>query len=317
MKLRLFTSARVLSVPVAASAVLFLSACSNAAFQQAGATLPIATVPAAPLNLGHSDGLHRDAISANELFVGEFGFKANYVAIYQNGTFKKIGKIRLGINHPYDAWVDSYGLYIANDFAPSITEYSSPKSEPFTYNAGMSSPVAVMTDPLGNVFEGDIGYVNEYQQKINFVSTKCSVGGSVIGIANDGPNVFVAYLAFPILYIFEFTDFSGCKGHLLGVRLKGAGNATAGMAIDKNHHIIIGEAGNQTVDIIKPPYKAVSGYIAVLSYPTDVTINSANNRMWITNPGGVYDVYYPSGKLVGSIPGPDAVSAVDGSNYVH
>jgi hypothetical protein len=317
MKLRLSATVRILSVPVAAIAVLFLSACSNGAFQQAGSTLPTATVPAAPINLGHSDGVHRDAISANELFVGEFGFRANYVAIYQNGTFKKIGKIKLGINHPYGAWVDSYGLYIANDFAPSITEYSSPKSVPFTYNAGMSSPVAVTTDPLGNVFEGDIGYVNEYQQKINFVSTKCSVGGFVMGIANDGPNVFVAYMASPVLYIFEFTDFSGCKGHLLGVRLKGAPDSAAGMAIDKNHNIIIGEAGNQTVDIIKPPYKAVSSYLAVLNYPTDVTINSANDRVWITNPGGVFDVYYPSGKLVGSILGPDAVSAVDGSNYVH
>lgn len=49
-----------------------------------------------------------------------------------------------------------------------------------------------------------------------------------------------------------------------------------------------------------------------------MTINSANNRVWVGDPTGsmVFDLYCPSGKKVAQIKGGAPYSAVDGSNYV-
>ena len=189
-------------VIVATSATPLLTGCSYGGFQRAGSALPTAAVPVAVLNMGRSAATHPDTISPNDLFVGEFGYGpyTNRVAIYQNlhnGTFKRVGQIQQGINHPYATWLNSHGLYVANAFAPSITEYRSPSSKPFTYKAGMTSPFAVTTDGLGTVFEADFaGYVNEYEQECNVVDTKCFVSGFATGVASDSlGDAFVAYIA--------------------------------------------------------------------------------------------------------------------------
>jgi hypothetical protein len=275
------------------------------------------TVPAALLDAGQPQGVRPDTISTKDLFVGEYG--SNVVAIYQNGTFKKIGEISAGINTPAGAWVDSHGLYISNLYGPSITEYSSPKSKPFTYSAGMIYPAAVTTDGyFGDVFEADAaGYVNEYQQKQNFVVHTCSVPGYPSGVAVDtNGNVFVVYRVSYSgrLYGFfaEFTDFSYCKSKTFGFGIGQSG----GMVINKYNTILVTDVSNKFVDIIKPPYNSVSGHLGSgWHVPVDVTINSANNRAWVTDYGAVVDVYYPSGKIVATIPYINAISAVDGSNY--
>jgi len=309
-----FRNFLVVVVPAATSAILFLTACSNIGLQRAEPALPTAAVPAALLSLDR--GARPDTISTKDLFVGEFGYSpyTNLVQVYQNGTFKKAGQIKSGIDHPYGVWVDSHGLYVANDFAPSITEYGSVNSKPFTYKAGMTSPVAVSTDILGGVFEADFdGYVNEYPQKENIVEKKCSVDGRASAIAMDTlGDVFVAY-DYAGGRIAEFTDFSYCRSKKLAVKIGTPG----GMAIDKNNHIVICDEYNHAVDIIKPPYKTVSGHLASgWVYPTDVKINAANDRAWVADDGSAVEVYYPGGKAVGSIPFIYAYSIVDGSNYV-
>ena len=303
----------------AISAVLLVipAACSSGGLQHAGSTLPTAAVDAALLDLSLPGACSPDTISVKDLYVGEFGYGpyTNVVGIFQNGSFKKVGQIKLGIDHPYGIWVDSHGLYVANNFGPSITEYRSPNSKPFTYKAGMTSPQAVTTDGVGGVFEADLaGYVNEYGQKSNVVEKKCSVPGSASGIAMDSHgNVFVAYHSSGVGRIAEFTDFSYCTGQQLGVTLGTPG----GMAIDRNNHIVISDLSKRTVDVIKPPYKTVSSLLGShWTFPMDVAINAANNRSWIVDNGAVVDLYYPSGKVAATIGATYAVSAVDGNNYV-
>ena len=318
MRLRGFRGVTILLAAAATSAVLLFTACSSG-LERTGSTLPIDTLPSALINLDQSDGARPDTIGKNELFVSEFGYSpyTNAVRIYQNQTFKRLGQITLGIDHPYGTWLDSHGLYVANDFGPSITEYSSANAKPFTYKAGMTSPVAVTSDLRGTVFEADSsGYVNEYSQKVNVVDTKCSVAGVPSGIAVDtASDVLVAYNLSGKGHIVEFTGFSSCKSRRLGVRLGTAG----GMAVDRNNHIVICDESRHSVDIIKPPYRAVSGHLVAgwTGQPTDVKINAANNRAWIVSDGSVSKLYYPSGQPVASIvPGTYAYGAVDGSNYV-
>jgi hypothetical protein len=90
------------------------------------------------------------------------------------------------------------------------------------------------------------------------------------------------------------------------------------MAVDKHDDIIVTEPYNGAVDIIKPPYNAVSRHLGShWGFPSDVKINAANTRAWVldSDTGDVVEVDYPSGKVVGTLVA-YAESVVDGSNYV-
>jgi hypothetical protein len=319
MSLSLFRNVSFASAAAATSAVLFLAACSSGGFQRGDSTLPTAAVPPALLELSQTGGIRPDAVSTKDLFVGEFVSSAkSLVQIYQNGTFKKLGQIKQGINSPDGLWVDSHGLYVANNLARSITQYSYLTSTPFTYKAGMAAPVAVTTDRLGDIFEADyVGYVNEYYQQANVVVKKCSIVAGATGVATGttGEVVFVAYYRSGVSHIVEFTDFDACKHKVLGVRL----GQTGAMAVDKHDDIIVTEPYNRAVDIIKPPYNTVSGHLGShWGFPSDVKINAANTRAWVLDRDtvDVVEVDYPSGKVVGTLLAYDAYSIVDGSNYV-
>jgi hypothetical protein len=319
MSLSLFRNVSIASAAAATSAVLFFAACSSGGLQRGESTLPTAAVPPALLEWGQTGGIRPDSVSTKDLFVGEFVSSAkSLVQIYQNGTFKKLGQIKQGINSPDGLWVDSHGLYVANNLVPSITQYSFLTSMPFTYKAGMASPIAVTTDRLGDIFEADyVGYINEYYQQANFVVTKCSVvGGRPTGVATGttGEVVFVAKYSGSVGHIVEFSDFDACKNKVLGVRL----GETGGMAVDKHDDIIVTEPYNRAVDIIKPPYNTVSGHLGShWGFPSDVKINAANTRAWVldSDTGDVVELDYPSGKVVGTLVA-YAESVVDGSNYV-
>lgn len=319
MSLSLFRNASIASAAAATSAVLLLAACSSGGYQRGEATLPTAAVPPALLEWGQTRGIRPDAVSTRDLYVGQFiSSPKSLVQIYQNGTFKKVGQITQGIDSPVGLWVDSHGLYVANNLTPSITQYSYVTSKPFTYKAGIGAPIAVATDRLGDIFEADYnGYINEYYQQANFVVTKCSVvGGGATGVAagTTGEVVFVAKYSGGVGHIVEFTDFDACKSKVLGVRL----GETGAMAVDKHDDIIVTEPYNSAVDIIKPPYNTASGHLGSRwGTPSDVKINAANTLAWVldSDTAEVVEVDYPSGKVVGDlIAYPESV--VDGSNYV-
>lgn len=316
-----FRSISIASAAAAASAVLFLAACSSGGSQRGESTLPTAAVPRALLELGQTGGIRPDSVSTKDLFVGEFVSSAkSIVQIFQNGTFKKLGQIRKGLDSPYSVWVDSHGLYVANNLGRSITEYSYLTSAPFTYKAGVGGPIAVTTDKLGDIFEADVGgYINEYYQQANFVVVKCPVpGGTPTGVAHGTTRgvVFVAYVnSAGVGHILEFTNFDSCKSKVLGVKLGGTGE----IAVDKLDHIIVTVPNKNAVDILKPPYTTVSGHLGSgWENPGDVKINAANTRAWVLEDIFLKEVDYPSGKVVGSLELFNIATggAVDGSNYV-
>ncbi|HVN68936.1 MAG TPA: hypothetical protein VMU38_04715 [Candidatus Binatia bacterium] len=257
-------------------------------------------------------------ISTKDLFVVFQYGSTGFALILQNGTFKYVGEIN-GLGLPYGSWVDSHGLYIASySRYPDIVEFSSPSKAPFSYTAHVSYPLAVTTDSSGNVYETDnSGWINEYAQRKDATKKRCAVTYPV-GVAVDGAgHVFVTLDSTGASQIVEFTDFSTCSSQTLGVKLRRGEE----MALDKSDNIIVCDADARTVDIIKPPYKSVSGHLGSgFKGPVDVTINSANNRVWIVDATAkiVYDLYYPSGKLVAKLAftAGTPISAVDGSNYV-
>jgi hypothetical protein len=286
---------------------------------------------------GRTTGAGRDvtptSISSKDLFVGVESGGAYEVLIVQNGTFRVVGEIKPGIYDPAGSWVDSHGLYIANDHyyyrekykLSDVAEYSSPNARPFVYGAHILMPDAVTTDSSGNVYESDAGgWVNEYAQKSNKVKATCSPpSGTPWGVAVDNVgDVFVAYTSDSgVGQIQEISDFGTCFGTTLGVKLNLA-SGSGGMALDRSNNVIICEPGKKTVDVIKPPYNKVSVHLGSgYKYPWDVTINGANNRVWLVDAeaGVVYDLYYPSGKVVKKLyatSDTSVLSAVDGSNYV-
>lgn len=321
MSLSLSRKVSIAAAAVATSAALFLAGCSSSGSEQGYPTLPTAAVPPALLEWGQTGGIRADSVSTKDLFVGEFVSSAkSIVQIFQNGTFKKLGQISKGINSPVGLWVDSHGLYVANNLAPTITQYSYLTSAPFTYKAGIGAPMAVTTDRLGDIFEADYdGYVNEYYQQANFVVVKCPVvGGTPTGVAHGTTRgvVFVAYVnSAGVGHILEFTDFDSCKSKVLGVKLGGTGE----IAVDKQDDIIVTEPNKNAVDILKPPYTTVSGHLGSgWENPADVKINAANTRAWVLEDIFLKEVDYPSGKVVGSLELFNIATggAVDGSNYV-
>ena len=203
---------------------------------------------------------------------------------------------------------------------PWITQYSSPKSLAFIYHTGIEAPFSVTTDSAGNVYEADGGgYVNEYPQKQNALKKQCVVtASSVAGVAVDGKaHVFVSFNGTSRGYIGEFTDFASCTGKNFAVTLGTVG----GLVLDNSNNIIVCDASNAAVDVIKPPYSKISGKLGSgYVEPAHVTVNANNNRVYVADYGAhVVDVLeYPSGKLVSTISKgiKDPFGAVNGGNFV-
>jgi hypothetical protein len=271
----------------------------------------------------------RPAISPKaELYVSDGNLNA--VEILKNDGWKNVGSIDNGTNGPDGDWYDMHGLYVANDAGADVTQYT-PQYFAYTYSTGMVDPVDVTTDSPGNVYEADYdypdgnGFVNEYAQESNTIVQSCSPGGAVEGVAVDKHgDVFVDYNVgtYPSVtgYIVEYRHgLAGCNGTVLGVTLDFAG----GMAFDKQANLIVCDQLAPAVDVIAPPYNAVtstlgSGY----DDPLHVTINKKNTLVYVTDLyAATVDVLnYPSGSSVVTLNSSEGLSgptgAVDGGNDV-
>jgi hypothetical protein len=233
---------------------------------------------------------------SKDLYVSDFG--TGDVVLLKNKTYKNVGSIFL--NSPDGIFLDRKGnLYVASYAGVEILEYAPGGASPFfTYNAGMTDPIAASVDTSGNVYEGDYndgstGSVNEYRQKTNAVAYTCKPGASVEGVTVDSKrDVFVDYVL-PSLTgkIVEYKGgLKGCSGTVLGVTLTGAG----GLAIDKNANLI---ACNGVVVIIDPPYNHITGTLGSGYGCGSVSLDRANRLAFITDPADadVHVVDYSSG----------------------
>src|SRR5580698_10170298 len=97
----------------------------------------------------------------------------------------------------------------------------------------------------------------------------------------------------------------------------------ASMALDENGDIVICDEGNNSVDIIPPPYNKISGTLGSgYNWPLTVRINAKNDRAYVVDEGPPSDVFilnYPSGSLIKTLTSKNGVSgatgAVDSDNF--
>jgi hypothetical protein len=220
-----------------------------------------------------------------------------------NKQYVYSGTITDGINGPDGNFIDGRGnLYVANYNGANVTEYPYKGTSPsFTYNAGLSDPVNVTTDPNGNVYvadynQGNAGQIVEYPQGVNTPSNLCSTGLANDGIAvtNKG-DVFVAgnnpstgagqLLEYP-------GGLAGCNELSLAVTMGMAG----GLQIDRKGNLVACDQ-DAGVDIIPPPYGAISKTIGGALEPFRVALNKNNSLIYIVDAGN-FDVLvdrYPTG----------------------
>ena len=254
------------------------------------------------------------------------------VKLFKNHLYSPDGVITYGAGDGQADFLDAVGnLYVADDLTPMVSEFSPGATTPsFSYNAGMIDPSNVAVDRKGDVFETDFayggsGFVNEYAKNVNSVLRHCSLGNPAGGIALDSANdVFVDYRHLAKSLIVEYKGgLAGCHATKLGVRFSFAG----GMAVDRNGNLIVCDLVTPAVDVIAPPYNAVtrvlgSGYV----YPYNVAINRENTKVFVVDADGgdenALDVIeYSSGAVVkrlGSKQGLfDPVGVTDGPNAVY
>jgi len=263
-----------------------------------------------------------------DLFVSDASTDA--VDVLANMHWKYQTNITNGIDGPDGSFYAKPDLYIADYLGVDVTEYSSPTTLAFTYNAGMIDPIDVTVDKHGNVFEADYnysgglaGFVNEYAQQTNTVSATCSPGGGVEGVVVDKHgDVFADYntTASGTGLIVEYKGgLSGCHGTVLPVSLAFAG----GMALDKQDNLLVCDQNAAKVDVIAPPYTSVTGsFGSGYTVPFHVTINAKNTQAYVADysTGNVYVLSYPSGTNIATLGTANGITfawaAVDTSNDV-
>jgi hypothetical protein len=246
------------------------------------------------------------------------------VEVLENHSWRPVGSITNGINGPEGNWYDKYGLYVANFTGKDVTQYNADGTLTHTYSSGMDNPATVTTDSQGNVYEADFsgGFVNEYHQGRNSLVVTCTpqAGGLVEGVAVDASdNVFVTYELNRRGLISEYKGgLRGCSGTRLGATVSIPGT----MVLDKNNNLVICDQAGDAVDIIKPPYKHISGTLGSgYVEPIQATLNKQNSHAYVADYGAraVYVLTYPGGSRtarLGTSNGPALpVGAVDSENF--
>lgn len=343
-----------LSAATAVVSAALLSACSSGVSQGTTAGLPSTGISQskgltdpirsgiAPKFLGmlrHAHtakrGIRPDNFTNHVVYIDDFGSGVAEVVKYNHWTSE--GTVSSGVNGPDGNWVDKpvggrRNYYIANYGNPNITEYDVNGNLEFTYSAGIADSIGVTTDKHGNVYEADYnytvpngGYVNEYAPMTNSVMASCSPGGNVEGVAVDKHgNVFVDWnnLSSGGGGITEYPHgltASGCVGVNLPITLGYAG----GMVFDKQGNLVVcdqvGTGSGAVVDIIAPPYTAVTGTLGSgWVDPFHVTVDMAGTRAYVADlaASDVEVLNYPSGSLVTTINSASTTGIVDPSSAV-
>lgn len=311
-------------------AAALLAGCTGSQGSGPGASSSNSIVPAqshvgskSPLTIdpsGKYKGLH-------DLYV--IDSKTETVDLLKNKTYREVGAITNGVSGPIAETLDKLGnLYVANLGNSTVTEYSTGQSAPsFTYSSGINLPFVVAVDAHGNVYEGNgdgSGTVNQYFQGVNGVLQSCSVGsGYIYGIAIDSSDdVFVSFSAGGQDQIVEYIGgLNGCNGTMLSPTFADP----AQMVMDKKKNLVVVDDGNQSIDIIAPPYTAVTSTFgsSVLHNPVSVTLSRDNKLAFVadTTLGEVFVFNYQTQAVVTTLGGGNGIAfpyeAVDGPNAVY
>lgn len=256
--------------------------------------------------------------------------KTEAIDLLKNKTYREVGAITNGVSGPIAETLDKFGnLYVANLGNGTISEYSPGQTTPsFAYSSGISLPFVVAVDAHGNVYEGDgdgFGTVNQYFQGVNSVLQSCSVGSAyVYGIAVDASNdVFVSFSGSggPDKIAEYVSGLTGCNETVLPPTFADP----AQMVMDKNKNLVVVDDGNQSIDVIAPPYTSVTSSFgsSVLHNPVSVTLSRDNKLAFVSDAtlGEVFVFNYQTQAVVTTLGGGNGIAfpyeAVDGPNAVY
>ncbi len=325
MRIRIVSYAAV----AISAAAIFLSACSGASQSGPGGLPPAVGMGNAARMTSAAAHRAQPSRLLRTIYVNDFSQNAVYVQKYR--TWQNIGTITNGVNRPGGSWVDPAGnLYVANGFGTeNVTEYDPSGNLVFTYDSGTTAPTAVTTDRFGVVYEADgFGSVNEYGQQSNYVAATCSPGGSsdgVVGVALDKRGDVFALYGDPHSTFNNIIEYphgllrSRCVGTVLPMTLLEA----TSIVVDPQGKLVVAVAGSHAVDIIAPPYTAVTGALGSgWSAPVSATIDKAGTQAYVTDQGTqtVTVLTYPGGSNVATIGSADGLSnptyAIDSKNFV-
>jgi hypothetical protein len=274
----------------------------------------------------------RRAAADRVLYVSDASY-LNQINVLQYGTWTQLAPITDGVDNPAAVWVGkNHNLYVANYSGPNITEYDPSGNRVNTYSSGITAPVDVTTDELGNVYEADYnGYVNEYAEGGNTAIGHCSIEGGalVTGVAVDRRgNVFIDYQesALGSGLLGEYKNgltASKCIEKVFPITFVGYG----GIVFDRQGSLIACAIGTgsvgSAVDIIAKPFTTITGTLGS-GYldPNFATVDQAGTQVYVSDPstGKITILSYPSGSIIATLGKTNGVlqpvSAVDSKNYV-
>jgi hypothetical protein len=248
--------------------------------------------------------LGKDVGKGGELFVSDF-YSAE-ILIYPAGVQNPspTGSISNGVSDPYNLAVDKAGtLYVQNN-NNTVTEYPKGASIQSTtlvepkYGYGTGITAAVGRDLTVYTADHLAGKVFEFKRGHSSPTTTFSLQ-EAFGLALDRKNN---------LYVGWAPYSSGGPGHVmrfkpgatsgkdLGISVKYEG----GLAIDEHDNLLVGDQGNQVIDIFKrgakTPFRTIS---TAPVYPYQFALDKANRYLYLVSgtPAAVYVYDYASGAL--------------------
>jgi hypothetical protein len=245
-----------------------------------------------------------DAGTGGNLFVSDF--YSSEILIYPAGQQNPSpsGSISNGVSYPYNLAVDKAGtLYVQNN-DNTVTEYPKGATAPSTtlheppYGYGTGITVTVGRDLTVYTADHLAGKVFEFKSGYTSPTTTLSVE-EAFGLALDSKNN---------LYVGWAPASSGGPGHVmkfkpgattgkdLGISVKYEG----GLAVDDNDDLLVGDQGNEVIDIFKrgakTPFRTID---TAPVYPYQFALDKANQYLYLVSgtPAAVYVYDYATGAL--------------------
>jgi hypothetical protein len=220
--------------------------------------------------------------------------------------YNRFRSFATGLPFADDMHIDRKGnLYVAGDTV--VQEYTGivpqfagalPKLTT-TYSSGLSNAVDVTTDDADDVFVSDNAgrTITEFAPGSNTIVHQCPLEGAGAGTV-VGPQgaVFVAFNSGVTGFgqIAEYAKgLAGCKATILPPQVEMAG----GLQIDRQGDLVIVDENAAVVDIIAPPYAAITSSIGGFMGPFWLALSRDNAELFVTDPQAkeVFVDAYPSG----------------------
>lgn len=257
---------------------------------------PIAPAPLNPTLVENAGG--------GKLFVSNFYLSEILIYPANEKDPAPTGSISAGVSYPYNLAVDRHGtLYVQNN-NNTITEYAKNGSGPTKTltepKAGYGTGINVAVGKDGTVYAVDhlAGQIYEFENG-NTTATKTIGLQEAFGLALDRHNdLYVEYASNSSGgpgHVMEYKPGS-TSGHDLGITIKYEG----GLGVDSHDDLLVGDQGNQVIDIFKhgknTPFRTIS---VSPYYPYQFNFDRSEKYLYMVSgtPAAVYVYDYSTGAL--------------------